>query len=462
MAYCTLLFDLDGTLADSDGLHLHAFQDLLASGDIHPGISNLGGDGSALPARIDQAFFKANCAGRTSKMILEGAFGVTDPELVAALAAKKEARFLELVSTDLIPVVGLLPLLRHATTAGWGMALVTNAPRPTTELMIAALGLEEWLPKSVWVLGVECANPKPHPDPYLTALANLGATAETALVFEDSPNGVRAGVAAEIRTVGVLTSQAEQTLLDVGASFGVPDFASPRLWEVLGSAVPLSPAAALVDCAKQRVAGWMPFPAFIGRYGGGAGLKHRDPVLSVIAAGGSGDLTDLRRRVMAGVRAALLEHHANPMVAGCELPQYPEGEGEGVSWSWASALVVQPRLSPEVGADEGVHNLFCQPWLFDDFIASSAGVANEEGRSAWPLIGVFDAGGHDDDDASGVAAPPARDAPDGAGIGWAGYSSGPVRSSSSEAEADDAAVAVELRPADQHCHLVGEIHDFMV
>ena len=148
MAYTTLLFDLDGTLADSDGLHLRAFQDLLASGDIHPGISNLGGDGSALPATIDEAFFKANCAGRTSKMILEGAFGVTDPELVAALAAKKEARFLELVSTDLIPVVGLLPLLRHATTAGWGMALVTNAPRPTTELMIAALGLEEWLPKS--------------------------------------------------------------------------------------------------------------------------------------------------------------------------------------------------------------------------------------------------------------------------------------------------------------------------
>ena len=34
-----------------------------------------------------------------------------------------------------------------------------------------------------------------------------------------------------------------------------------------------------------------------------------------------------------------------------------------------------------------MHNLFCQPFLFADFIAASAGVANEEGSSRWPLIG---------------------------------------------------------------------------
>ena len=57
----------------------------------------MGGRGEALPRSIDAAFFRANCAGRTSKMILEGAFGVSDAATVSALAAKKEARFLELV-----------------------------------------------------------------------------------------------------------------------------------------------------------------------------------------------------------------------------------------------------------------------------------------------------------------------------------------------------------------------------
>lgn len=215
--------------------NLRAIQDLLAAGDLSGEISRLGED--SFPSSIDEAFFKVNCAGRTTKMILEEAFGVSEPELIAALAAKKEARFLELVQTDLTPVRGLVSLLRHASTSGWNMALVTNAPRPTVELMVAALGVEEWLPPSMWVLGVECDNPKPHPEPYLKGLSLCGdADPSTALVFEDSPSGVKAGVAAGVRTVGVLTSQLEQTLLDVGASFGIPDFAAPLLWQVLGAA----------------------------------------------------------------------------------------------------------------------------------------------------------------------------------------------------------------------------------
>ena len=234
--YTTLLFDLDGTLADSDPVHLRAFQDLLAAGDLSAEISSLG---ARFPSSIDETFFKANCAGRTSQMVLEGAFGVTDPELIAALAAKKEARFLELVRTDLTPVRGLVQLLNHASSSGWEMAIVTNAPRPTVELMVAALGIEQWLPPRRWVLGVECEHPKPHPDPYLKGLSLCGnADPSTALVFEDSPSGVKAGVAAGVRTVGLLTSQLEQTLVDVGASFGVPDFAAPALWRVLGCAPP--------------------------------------------------------------------------------------------------------------------------------------------------------------------------------------------------------------------------------
>jgi beta-phosphoglucomutase-like phosphatase (HAD superfamily) len=58
-------------------------------------------------------------------------------------------------------------------------------------------------------------------------------------VFEDSPSGVRAGVAAGVRTVGVLTSQSERALLDAGASFGIVDFTAPALWEALGASPPL-------------------------------------------------------------------------------------------------------------------------------------------------------------------------------------------------------------------------------
>ena len=107
-----------------------------------------------------------------------------------------------------MPVPGLIELLELATARGWPIALVTNAPRPTVGLMIRSLKVERWFPESVWSLGVECEHPKPHPQPYLRGLELCGgAAAETALAFEDSPSGVKAAVAAGIRTVGVLTSQ---------------------------------------------------------------------------------------------------------------------------------------------------------------------------------------------------------------------------------------------------------------
>jgi hypothetical protein len=53
--------------------------------------------------------------------------------------------FVEL-SAELAPLAGLTALLTHAAAAGWGLALVTNAPRPTAALMIKGLGLERWSP----------------------------------------------------------------------------------------------------------------------------------------------------------------------------------------------------------------------------------------------------------------------------------------------------------------------------
>ena len=98
-SYTALLFDMDGTVANSDGLHLRGFQHLLELGDIQLP--------QHLGSKLDAAFFSQHCAGRTSKMILEGVFGITEPEHLARLTAKKEQRFIELVQTDLHPLPGL-------------------------------------------------------------------------------------------------------------------------------------------------------------------------------------------------------------------------------------------------------------------------------------------------------------------------------------------------------------------
>jgi HAD superfamily hydrolase (TIGR01509 family) len=99
---------------------------------------------------------------------------------------------------------------------------VTNAPRANTELMLRALRLDGWF--SHVVLGEECSRPKPFPDPYIQGLHALGLTSSEALVFEDSPAGVTAAVAAGLRVVALRTGQTDSVLLEAGAQIVVDDF----------------------------------------------------------------------------------------------------------------------------------------------------------------------------------------------------------------------------------------------
>lgn len=210
-----LLFDLDGTLADTDKLHLLAMQQLLHE------------EGRTLT----EAEFDAHISGRANADLCRYLFPDRPLSEHLAFADRKEARFRAL-SPTLQATVGLLELLEYAEQHRIGMAVVTNAPRANAEHMLTALGLTGRF-KHVLV-AEELARAKPDPLPYLTGLERLGARAANALAFEDSLPGVRAASGAGIFTVGLATSQRPEALLEAGAQLVVADFADARLWEVIG------------------------------------------------------------------------------------------------------------------------------------------------------------------------------------------------------------------------------------
>jgi HAD superfamily hydrolase (TIGR01509 family) len=82
---------------------------------------------------------------------------------------------------------------------------------------------------------------KPNPEPYLMALEKAGIQAHEAIVVENAPLGVRAGVAAGIFTVAVNTGPLpESALLDEGANLlfpSMPDF--DMHWEALRASMAL-------------------------------------------------------------------------------------------------------------------------------------------------------------------------------------------------------------------------------
>lgn len=210
-----VLFDLDGTLTHSDPLHFGVFAKMLAQRGIP----------------IDDAFYRQRISGRTNRAILQDLFPEMDEGEIADFSEAKEANFRQVARHQLRPMAGLLPLLRHLDQRQCPAAVVTNAPRPNAEFMLEVLELGDRF--AFVILGEDLPRAKPDPLPYQVALERLGIAPEAAVVFEDSPAGVRAAVAAQIPTIGVASSHDPARLKDCGARWVIADFTDPQL-EQLG------------------------------------------------------------------------------------------------------------------------------------------------------------------------------------------------------------------------------------
>lgn len=119
--------------------------------------------------------------------------GADVPALTAELGA------MERVRTDgILPLPGAARLL--AALPADAIALVTSADRVLADIRMGAAGLA--MPATA-VTAELVTRGKPDPEGYLQAAAALGVAPADAVVFEDAPAGIAAGVAAGIRTVAV-------------------------------------------------------------------------------------------------------------------------------------------------------------------------------------------------------------------------------------------------------------------
>ncbi|MCB2250934.1 HAD-IA family hydrolase [Pseudomonas chlororaphis] len=210
-----LLFDLDGTLTDTDQLHLLALQQLLQEEE----------------GRVfTREAFEAHVSGQANAAMCRYLFPERSVAEHEAFADRKEARFRQL-SPRLTPMPGLLRLLDFAQVQAIGVCVVTNAPRANAEHMLDVLGLRERF--ATVLVAEELPRAKPDPLPYLTGLECLGASPEAGIAFEDSIPGLTAAVGAGVFTVGLATSQSPEALLAAGAHLVIEDFDDPRLWAVI-------------------------------------------------------------------------------------------------------------------------------------------------------------------------------------------------------------------------------------
>ncbi|MFC5926414.1 HAD family hydrolase [Micromonospora vulcania] len=180
-----MLFDMDGTLIDSEKLWDVALQDLARE---------YGGELSAAARRSIIGTSMAE-----SMRMLHDDLGQPerDPQVSGAWI---NARILELFRTGLPWRPGAFELLGAVRAAGIPTALVTSSTRPLVEIALDTLGRDSF---DVVVCGDEVLATKPHPEPYLTAARLLGVPISRCVAIEDSPTGVASAFASGAAVLAV-------------------------------------------------------------------------------------------------------------------------------------------------------------------------------------------------------------------------------------------------------------------
>jgi len=210
-----VIFDLDGTLTNSDKVHFRVFQDFFSEHDI----------------ALDDAMYRQRISGRQNSAILADFLPHLPDAAAVAFSEQKEATFRSLAKGTLEPLPGLMSFLARIKAAGLPAAVVTNAPPENAAFMLSELGLSAAF--SPVIIGDELPRGKPDPLPYQTALDQLGVKASEAIAFEDSRAGIRSAVGARLETTGIMTTHSAEALMEAGAARAIADFTDSYVQSLL-------------------------------------------------------------------------------------------------------------------------------------------------------------------------------------------------------------------------------------
>lgn len=176
-----VIYDVDGTMVDSEPLHIAAWDKALQS--YNHQLNDLSEN------------LRATMAGKKPAVIAQEM--VDDLKLPIdseTLLTKKTEIFMELIKTDLQGMPGIVDSVHRLKEAGYKLGIGTSLSREYLTIVLHNLNVQQFF--DVIVTGDEIKNGKPHPETYLMVAEKLGVNPAECVVIEDANTGIKSAKAA--------------------------------------------------------------------------------------------------------------------------------------------------------------------------------------------------------------------------------------------------------------------------
>ncbi len=190
-----VIWDMDGTIADTAEQHIKAWQTVFG----RRGIS------------FSREDFKKSF-GLRNDTVIRGAMGAqTTQEDIALISHEKNELFRESLRLEGVrPMPGAIELLSALHKKNIHMAVASSAPRQNLDIFIKKLRLEPFFKASV--SGEEVERGKPDPQSFLLAAEKLKTEPHGCVVIEDAVGGIEAARAAGMHSIAVAASHTREEL----------------------------------------------------------------------------------------------------------------------------------------------------------------------------------------------------------------------------------------------------------
>lgn len=194
---------MDGTLYESMSHHARAWK-IMA-------------DEAGIPAEENEFYlYEGRTGASTINILFNRTFGrdATEEE-VKRLYARKSQLFSAMPPVE--PMPGAAALLGYLRSEGLTCVLVTGSGQSTLISRLDTDFPDVFMPE-MRITAANTTRSKPHPDPYLNAMALAGATPAQSIAFENAPLGVESAARSGAFTVAVSTGPIpKEALAEAGA-----------------------------------------------------------------------------------------------------------------------------------------------------------------------------------------------------------------------------------------------------